>query len=46
MGSWETKLAGRHFVPLPIVFLPIVKRFAVDFVNSGLGDFHFARLSG
>src|SRR6266496_806141 len=45
MGSWETRLAGRNFVPLPIVFLPIVKGLAVDFVNRGLGDFHFTRLA-
>src|SRR5213080_901180 len=46
MASWETRLARWHFLPLPIVFFPIVKRFAVDLVNSRLADFHFAWLSG
>ena len=33
-------------MPLTVLFLPIVKRLAIDLVNRRLGHLHFAGLPG
>ena len=40
------RLARGHFVPLAVFFLPIVKRFALDFMHRRVSDAHLARLPG
>ena len=39
-------LLSLHFFPNPVLFFPVVKRFAVDLVNGSLRDGHVAWLSG
>src|ERR1700731_1035445 len=44
-GAVNCSLAYRHFFPLSVLFFPIVERLSIHFVNSGVCDFHVARLS-